>query len=197
MTKSDDKSNSARWSKARGLFKIPTAKEQITFWFVSAICVAADLWSKTAVFDWLSTKPYQEVTFNSWLRFVMRENAGAAFSMMHGHRFTLVAVSLIAFIAIALIFYSGIIKGKLLTINLALFFGGVVGNLYDRVFNDGLVRDFIDVYLKPFDYHWPTFNVADSLLCISLGIFVLHSIFSKDEKNAESKAGKTETSEED
>ena len=42
--------------------------------------------------------------------------------------------------------------------------GGAAGNLLDR----GLysyVRDFLDVEIG--SYHWPTFNVADSFICVA------------------------------
>jgi signal peptidase II len=46
--------------------------------------------------------------------------------------------------------------------------------LYDRLFNDGQVRDFIDVYYR--SYHWHTFNVADSLLCIGVGLLIISTL---------------------
>jgi signal peptidase II len=62
-------------------------------------------------------------------------------------------------------------------IALGLFTGGICGNLYDRIFNDGLVRDFIDVYIG--DKHWPTFNVADSLLCIGVGLLIVSTFLTE------------------
>ncbi len=47
--------------------------------------------------------------------------------------------------------------------------GGAAGNLIDRV-RYGVVIDFLDIYLG--DAHWPTFNVADSAICIGAAIFV-------------------------
>ena len=35
----------------------------------------------------------------------------------------------------------------------------------------------IDVYYR--DLHWPTFNVADSLLCIGVGLLIISTIFTK------------------
>ena len=49
------------------------------------------------------------------------------------------------------------------------------GNLFARAAGEplevGLVRDFIDVYFGLWDWHFPTFNVADS--CISVGAVLL------------------------
>jgi signal peptidase II len=59
----------------------------------------------------------------------------------------------------------------LVHVALGLFAAGVCGNLYDRIFNDGLVRDFIDVYYR--QHHWPAFNVADSMLCIAVGLGII------------------------
>jgi signal peptidase II len=69
---------------------------------------------------------------------------------------------------------------------LAFFTGGIVGNFYDRAFNNGLVRDFLDVYVR--DYHWPTFNVADSLLCIGVGLLVISNLFSAQTERENSSA---------
>jgi signal peptidase II len=46
--------------------------------------------------------------------------------------------------------------------------GGALGNLIDRILY-GYVIDFLDVYYG--EWHWPTFNVADS--SITLGVILL------------------------
>jgi len=60
-------------------------------------------------------------------------------------------------------------SGKLISVALALVFGGAVGNLIDRI-RFGCVTDFIDVKLWE-DFHWPAFNVADS--AITIGVIAL------------------------
>lgn len=57
---------------------------------------------------------------------------------------------------------------------LALIFGGAVGNLIDRI-RMGKVVDFLDCYIG--QMHWPAFNVADSAICIGVGIFIFHILF--------------------
>ena len=51
------------------------------------------------------------------------------------------------------------------------------------MFNNGAVRDFIDVFVG--DYHWPTFNVADSMLCIGVGLLIIVNL--KPDKKEELK----------
>lgn len=86
------------------------------------------------------------------------------------------SVSIAAFIVVTLMFALGRIRRRLMQVALGLMNAGILGNLYDRLFNEGRVRDFIDVYVG--SYHWPTFNVADSLLCIGVGLMLILSFTS-------------------
>lgn len=54
-----------------------------------------------------------------------------------------------------------------------LLLGGAVGNFVDR-FPDGRVTDFLDVGWGAL--RWPTFNLADSFIVVSLAILVLVSL---------------------
>jgi signal peptidase II len=56
---------------------------------------------------------------------------------------------------------------------LSLVLGGAIGNLIDRVAY-GYVIDFLDVYYQ--DWHWPAFNVADTAICIGVGLMLLESL---------------------
>jgi signal peptidase II len=96
--------------------------------------------------------------------------------MAGGHRWLLVTVSFMALVVVIIAFLFGGISRRIIQIALALFAAGVSGNLYDRLFNDGKVRDFIDVVYWP-SRHWPSFNVADSMLCIAVGLLIISSLF--------------------
>jgi signal peptidase II len=62
---------------------------------------------------------------------------------------------------------------KLMGAALSLVLGGAIGNLIDRVAY-GYVIDFLDVYYQ--DWHWPAFNVADTAICIGVGLMLLESL---------------------
>lgn len=51
--------------------------------------------------------------------------------------------------------------------------GGALGNLLDRS-RWGYVVDFFDAHIGM--HHWPVFNVADSLICLSVGWIVLRQL---------------------
>jgi signal peptidase II len=153
-------------------------KSHLLFWPIFITGVALDLWSKSAVFSWFGGLRRDGITIiDGFLQLQLAENPGAAFGMAAGHRGLLVAVSVAALVVVLAIFLFGRTNHKITNIALALFAAGVCGNLYDRV-KWGLVRDFIDVVYWP-GKHWPAFNVADSMLCIAVGLLILSSFFSR------------------
>jgi len=140
------------------------------------IGIISDLWSKKAIFNWLQSQPDETFSIiDGFLRLVRAQNAGAAFGIAYGQRYLLIAVSVIALIIIFAVFFSKA-GTKLVHISLALLAAGVCGNLYDRIFNGGWVRDFIDVVYWP-GRHWPAFNIADSMLCVGVGLLIIASFF--------------------
>jgi signal peptidase II len=62
----------------------------------------------------------------------------------------------------------------LATLGLSLVLGGAVGNLVDRLFRGGVV-DFLDFYVRwgGREYHWPSFNVADSAITVGAALVIL------------------------
>jgi len=150
---------------------------QLIFWPIAIGGAVVDLWSKKAVFDWLRDQPdYSFSIVDGFLRFVMVLNDGGAFGIASGGRIKLIAASVIMLIAVILYFLLWSGKERMtMHVVLGLFAAGIYGNLHDRVFNKGLVRDFIDVVYWP-GKHWPAFNVADSMLCVAVGLVTISLI---------------------
>lgn len=156
---------------------LPDCKAQLIFWLTLILGLVLDLWSKRAVFEWLGQKPGSTVILiDDLLRLVIAENAGAAFGIATGQRYLLVALSVIALIVIFVVFLFSRTCQRSIYVALGLLAAGICGNLYDRIFNDGLVRDFIDVVYWP-GKHWPAFNLADSMLCIGVGVVIVSGLF--------------------
>jgi signal peptidase II len=181
VTESNKQENAARPNVSRASLSriadknLPTGKAHLVFWITAFLGTALDLWTKSAVFRWLEPGGEYPV-IDGFLHLVTRLNDGAAFGIAGGQRPLLIAVSGIALIVIVAVFMFSANEHKLLPAALGLFTAGVCGNLYDRIFNEGLVRDFIDVVYWP-GKHWPAFNVADSLLCIAVGLLLISSLF--------------------
>jgi signal peptidase II len=147
----------------------------LLFWPMALGGAALDLWSKWAVFRWLPQTETQEYPLiDGFLQFVLRVNDGAAFSLFRGWTYFLVGISAVALVIVIGVFFFGKLRSRLMLFALGCITAGIIGNLYDRAFNAGCVRDFIDVYVG--SHHWPTFNVADSLLCIGVGLLVIANL---------------------
>lgn len=177
MSKQENSTSIARFSNGRAFL---SWKSHLLFWPIFITSVVLDLWTKKAVFDWLETfpVPFYKV-IDGFLYLIKAENTGAAWSIMRGQRVFLSGISIGALIVVLGIFLFSKNQQKLVQVSLALFSGGISGNLYDRLFNDGKVRDFIDVVYWP-GKHWPAFNVADSALCVAVGLLIILTLFSCD-----------------
>jgi signal peptidase II len=57
-------------------------------------------------------------------------------------------------------------------LSFALLAAGILGNLIDRLVK-GSVVDFLHFYIR--EYAWPSFNVADSCICVAAGLLILSS----------------------
>jgi signal peptidase II len=106
-------------------------------------------------------------------------NTGAAFSIFQGNNFFFVALALVALVVV--LFW--LIRDQfnpnkeqrmsvVTKIAFSLFVAGIGGNLLDRVLK-GSVVDFLDFYYQ--HYSWPSFNVADSCICVAAALLVLMS----------------------
>ena len=94
------------------------------------------------------------------------KNTGAGFGILQDQTFWLGIISIL--VAVIIIYhYKKIPKRKFPQIFFALFLGGVVGNLIDRLFV-GFVIDFVN-----FSF-WPAFNLADACITVSVVGLVIY-----------------------
>ena len=103
------------------------------------------------------------------------QNRGVAFSMFSDapsewRSLLLVAISLLAVVIVARILWGADRLDRLSALGFALILGGAAGNVFDRL-AWGQVTDFLDFYVG--QYHWPTFNVADSAIVIGSGLLLV------------------------
>jgi len=106
------------------------------------------------------------------------ENRGCAWGMFQGQVWPLAVFGVVALGFLIWkrkdVFAGGSgFAGKMMVVAEPILYAGIVGNVIDRLFR-GYVIDM-------FDFHWgihhfPCFNVADSLICISVGLMLLSSL---------------------
>jgi signal peptidase II len=149
----------------------------------AAIVLAADQLTKAWATASLKPVVFVEV-IPGFFRLSYATNRGVAFSLFADSQFDirwiLSAISLIAALFV-LSYFRRAPDGKLwLNVSLALLLAGIVGNMIDRV-RLGEVVDFIDLHWRDL-YSWPTFNIADSAICVGAVLLVMEML--REEKAA-------------
>lgn len=141
--------------------------------------VILDIISKWFVFSRLDA--FEKVTLvPGFVNILRTENEGVVFGMFPGRTNAFIAFSAIAIIIIVCIYIWSDKTFFVSNVALGLILAGAIGNLWDRIWFSH-VRDFIDLHIKD-KYHWPTFNIADSLICVGISIMVFSS-FSLKKQN--------------
>jgi len=143
--------------------------------------IIADVASKWFVFSNLNR--FSKITLIPGLLNIIRsKNEGVVFGLFPGKTNIFIILSGFA-IAIILFLYIRFEKNWFASnIAMGLVLAGAIGNLWDRI-RYKYVRDFIDLHIGD-AYHWPTFNVADALICIGISIMIFTSFHSTKEKNS-------------
>ena len=106
-------------------------------------------------------------------------NYGAAWSILNNKQFLLIGIGIVALVIIYIYFIRNKTLKKIDIIALSMLIAGILGNLIDRI-RLGYVIDYLDFQIFKYDY--PVFNMADTLIVVSMIILILKSI--KEEKDA-------------
>lgn len=162
----------------RALFGL---RSHIILWLVFIAGFTMDYLSKRWVLSELGlpgqVRPV--VIFEDWFRFSTVFNPGAVWGSFANKTIFLLLVSFVAVTFILFIFASSTKKAWWIHLACGMILAGAFGNIYDRIFNDGYVIDFIEVNLHFWPANpWPTFNIADSLLCVGVPILVIPMLLS-------------------
>jgi signal peptidase II len=145
--------------------------------FPALLLLGLDQATKALVSSRLSHGESVEVV-PGFLHFTLVRNTGMAFGMLSGFDLPLksLLMTLFSIAALAAVLYYALRSpggDRMTRYGLALILGGALGNIADRV-RLGYVVDFVDVFYK--DAHWPAFNVADSSICVGVGLLLLDGL---------------------
>ena len=162
------------------------------YWFLLVVgSIVLDQLTK-----WLAVAELKgQASFPLWegvLHFTYVENTGAAFGSFKDHRWVFMVISTVAIIALVAYYFLGRPHDRLTTTALAFITGGGIGNMIDRILL-GYVVDFIDFTLIDF----AVFNVADSFVCVGVGLMFLALILAERREAAAKKAAAEETAHDD
>jgi len=162
------------------------------YWVLLIFCfgiLVLDQWTKSLIIQKLLL--YQKVeVIQGFFNILHVRNTGGAFGIFGGEKGGLgsilfVVVSLVAIGVIVFLFVRIKEGEKTLALSFSLILSGAIGNLIDRL-RYGEVIDFLDFYLS--STHWPTFNVADSAICIGIGLMALELLKRDHKEGTKSRA---------
>ena len=148
--------------------------KRIYYLSITAAVILLDLWTKWLVVKGIDLHEAIPVIPN-FFQLVHVRNTGAAFGIGANADSRIIPLLLnggaIAVFCVVVVYaLRSAVTDRLLQTGLHLILGGAIGNLLDR-FRFGYVVDFLDVYVR--GHHWPAFNVADSAICIGIGLLFL------------------------
>lgn len=134
---------------------------------------AADQLSKLAVSAAIPFGAYSEPEAISvipgFFNIIHVGNTGAAWSLFAGRSLWLALIATITLLAIYVWRRTLLLHVRLVQVAFGLLCGGILGNLVDRL-RHGYVTDFIDLHFG--SYVYPTFNVADSGICVGVALYL-------------------------
>jgi signal peptidase II len=140
--------------------------------------IAVDQLTKLLVLRYLGFAD-ERVVIDGFFKFVHWGNTGAAWSMFSGNNGTLAAIAIIALVVLYFTRHHFDVHTLGGQISLGLIFGGIIGNLIDRLLPSRRhVIDFLYFYVNTRDGEsagFPAFNVADSAICIGVGLLFILS----------------------
>jgi signal peptidase II len=136
------------------------------FWLTAIVGLVLDRLTKLWTVNTFSQEGQTIPLIADVFHFTYRLNDGAAWSILRGW-WGLPLLSMAVSLGLILLGWFGPRFVRWEQVGYGLILGGALGNGLDRVFNRGLVIDFLD-------FRWinfPVFNVAD--ICVSVGVFCL------------------------
>lgn len=142
--------------------------------WLALVVLVLDLGSK----QWIMTHFWlgESVSIIPFINFTYSHNSGAAFSFLADkggwQRWVFSSIAVVISVVVLVIMYRSDYRSRLSNSAYAIIIGGALGNLFDRMVHS-VVIDFIDFYIG--NWHWPTFNVADSSICIGAVLIILDS----------------------
>jgi signal peptidase II len=145
-------------------------KKLYSYIFLAVGIFIIDRVTKLAALAWCTESAR---TINSYLSFEVVFNRGISWGMLHSSSDALfVIVSVIIAIITALLCgyaYHSYMRGNSIAAEVCIIAGSCC-NLIDRVIYGGVI-DFI--VLSYGDLSWPVFNIADAVIVLGIGLFLL------------------------
>lgn len=146
---------------------------------ISTLCVIIDQLIKILIIN--NFNLYEGINIiPNFFTLIRVHNTGAAWSILSDNTYLLILLSIFALAIIYILFIKNHSLKKYETVTLGVLIGGILGNLFDRIFR-GYVIDYLDFQIL--HYNFPVFNFADICIVISVITLLILEIGGKHEDN--------------
>ena len=147
--------------------------------FILLILIFFDYISKLWAIENLFIK-YQSIELTSFLSMTPVWNSGISFGFFQGSgEIGRYGFTIFAFLVSIWLVFSSLKLPRYSSLGFILIASGAIGNAIDRIIY-GKVVDFIDFHIE--DFHWPAFNLADTIIFIGAVLFHYNQIFTIESK---------------
>ncbi|RFU68787.1 signal peptidase II [Bacillus sp. V59.32b] len=153
------------------------------YYLIALLIIALDQFTKWLVVKNMELGQSIEM-INNFLYITSHRNRGAAWGILEGQMWFFYLITVI--VIIGLVYYLQKMGKQSVLLGTAIGFmlGGAIGNFIDRLVRKEVV-DFVHTF--PFGYNFPIFNIADSALCIGVGMLIIYMFLeeklAKEKKN--------------
>jgi len=151
------------------------ALDQATKWWVVRHIVLGHNWPPLFPGEHIAVIP-------GWFHLVYWANTGAAFSILRDNNAFFIVLSLATLMGLLIATAKRAFKDAFSRWGVGLLIAGILGNVTDRFIHRHVV-DFLlfDLHVR-FAEPWPAFNVADSCICVAVGLFILAALTEEKKK---------------
>ena len=142
---------------------------------VALLVIALDQLTKELITRYLPMRNDEKVVVDGFFKLVHWWNTGAAWSLFSGNNLPLAIVAIVALVVLIFSRHHFNARTLLGQVAFGLIFGGIVGNLLDRLRVHHVI-DFLYFYLQQRggrEIWFPAFNIADSAICTGVGLIFL------------------------
>ena len=169
------------------------------------LCVTLPLYLLDQMTKWWIVANFQRgdarPVIDGFFNLVRVHNQGVAFGFGNGTAWAplvFLAVPVVALVGLTMLWRRGWFADRASRLAVALLLAGIFGNLTDRLVQgfllpewagasfwqrlaQGYVVDFLDFIIPVIDYRWPSFNVADSCICVAAVLLFLSGLRAKEQ----------------
>lgn len=139
---------------------------------LASIIVIIDQLSKYII---VKEYPFIKIEVTNFFNLALVYNKGISFGLLNNIQYSNYIFCFISSLIVCFLMkWFKDSNQKYESIGLSLVIGGAIGNIIDRLIYPGVV-DFLEFHWQ--NHYWPSFNIADSAICLGVCILLISSIY--------------------